>query len=355
MVYRYFFPKGGGGFVRRYKNFQKQMLTHMWETPNAYPFAPVTLFDFNRTDDAADILPRQNQNTTRQRDAWRLSDDRVIGGYSDSSAHLIRPPLLEVETESIAPDEEPTDAPENEQESNYENVETEETDEEDSSEDSSFETQEAVLPVKRPFLRWYGHLDTTIGLESKARRSGFVALRSPPFSFGGANLQGAYTALEITCRSDGRVYTINLQVDTALPENIYQGHIDVPATEHGQWDRLYLPFSEFGLMGIAGGQYKQQFATGKETTEFLEDEERRLARNYRQEHFHRKRSVRDQVLGIADVDELMPRLDNQIRIESIGFTLMDGQNGPFHFDLASIRAVNFFEDDVWEGEIKKRV
>jgi hypothetical protein len=39
-------------------------------------------------------------------------------------------------------------------------------------------------------------------------------------------------------------------------------------------------------------------------------------------------------------------LDGSVNIESIGFTLMDGKDGDFCFDLVSLRAVNIMEGEV---------
>jgi hypothetical protein len=39
-------------------------------------------------------------------------------------------------------------------------------------------------------------------------------------------------------------------------------------------------------------------------------------------------------------------LDGAVTLESIGFTLMDGQDGDFTFDLVSVRAVNVLEGEV---------
>ena len=39
-------------------------------------------------------------------------------------------------------------------------------------------------------------------------------------------------------------------------------------------------------------------------------------------------------------------MDGAISIESIGFTLMDGKDGDFTFDLVSLRAVNVLQGEV---------
>lgn len=338
MVYRYFFPAGGGGWIRRYTKFQKQIMQRLWETPDVFPLAPITLFDFTRPDDAADVLTPHRASgdalsRSRHRDAWRLSDDRVIGGYSESSAHLIRPSPPSSEEQE---EEEKTEA-RIENENRY--GEHDGYDDDDEGEDAQ-QSQQLLLNAKRPFLRWYGNLDTTVGLESRAQRSGFAALRSPTFHMGGANLRGAYTALEITCRTDGRVYTINLQVATSLPNDIFQGHIDVPATAKGRWDRLYLPFTEFGFLAPGG----RGFSPRKQASRIIESED--TAKE--QSHVRRRQSARQRALEIGAAENEKASLDDKVCIESIGFTLMDGQDGPFQFDLAQVRAVNFFEDEVFE-------
>ena len=355
--------------MRRFTNFQRQMMQRQWETPDVYPFGPITLFDFTRVDDAADVWSSSSSSSSsslyhrlRQRDAWRLSDDRVIGGYSESSAHLIRPSL-----EASPSNQKSTENASK----NYGNDNNHNDDDDDNNNNRHEDNQDHH---HRPFIRWYGNLDTTVGLESKAQRSGFAALRSPTFHWGGANLRGAYTALEITCRTDGRVYTINLQVTTTMPNDIFQGQIDVPATE-GRWDRLYLPFTEFGFMG-APRRAGPRFASRQEASRFIEEEEndrdnnaddndvdndsrsnndRSTTRDWRQPHFQRRRrSAQRHLLEIGGQEDQKVRLDDKICIESIGFTLMDGQDGPFQFDLAQIRVVNFFEDEVWQGPPKKK-
>ena len=330
--------------------------------------APVQLYDFTRPDDAADVLGRNvTEKTTattysrmRQRDAWRLSDDRVIGGYSESFAHLIRPSREEMqqEEEESQQQELPTriQQDENDSDSNDQNNRDSELSEPS---DDDMSTKQPAFRTKRPFLRWYGNLDTTVGLESNAQRSGFAALRSPTFHMGGANLRGAYTALEVTCRTDGRVYTINLQVTTSLPNDIFQGHIDVPATTTGKWDRLYLPFTEFGFLGpgargFAPRKQASRIIGEEEADDHDDEDERHVTNQQRQEHFRRRRSARRHTLEIGAPEEEKTRLDDKIVIESVGFTLMDGQDGPFQFDLAQIRAVNFFEDEVWEGATKSK-
>jgi hypothetical protein len=51
-----------------------------------FPPTPLTLFDFGRHDDAVDASQIQEKKS----DGWRVSDDRVIGGFSEASATMIR-------------------------------------------------------------------------------------------------------------------------------------------------------------------------------------------------------------------------------------------------------------------------
>jgi Complex I intermediate-associated protein 30 (CIA30) len=194
MVLRWFLPGEGGGHVRRYLRFRKAILNRIVNNNDMHPVPPVPLFDFVHPDDAVDAAKVQ----VRDRDAWRLSDDRVIGGFSESIATFIaskddyQKHLSGDELESVA-----LRRPKQPSTFNAE--------EDGNVKETGF----------TPFLRWSGNLDTAVGLQSAVQRSGFAALRSPQFPLDGANLQGLFNALEIVCRSDGRVYTVNLKVSTS--------------------------------------------------------------------------------------------------------------------------------------------
>ena len=283
------FPRSGGGWGRRYLRIQKDLYFITMLTPVAHPYKPLTFFDFTDPHDAMDARRVDEKDF----DGWRISDDGVIGGYSKCTAHFV-PGNVEDPYE----DEEQSEETDMEKSPNKELEDEAAYDEDDDEEESSL----LHIPQDLPHLRWEGSVDTTVGLESKFDRAGFAALRSPEFAFGGVNLMGSFDALEVICRSDSRVYTINLTVDSIIPNDIYQGRIvtnrydgsdsDISLDDR-PWDVLYLPFQEFG----SGGR----------------------------------------------------RLENNVRLESLGFTLMDGKDGPFQFDLARVRAVNFFQGRVWTG------
>jgi Complex I intermediate-associated protein 30 (CIA30) len=254
---------------------------------------PLTLFDFTRTIDRADAMYISNSSTT---DQWTVSDDSVIQGFSKSRAAFISSRQswnrhLQTQTKGDAPST--TDAP----------LEDEE--------------------LTRPYIRWYGSLNTNVGLESKAQRSGFCAIRSPLFPMDGANLQGLYRFLEIQCRyvyprnnpfiynKDStnipaeRLFTLNLRVTTALNDDIYQGHLALergdaqndPNNTEAPFRTFVIPFDQLTLT-----------ARGRER-EF-------------QRHL----------------------TDGSVSVESIGFLLMDGIHDAFVFDIARIRAVNCSDD-----------
>jgi hypothetical protein len=107
-----------------------------------------------------------------------------------------------------------------------------------------------------------------------------------------------------------------LKVSSFFPGDIYQGYINVPPTRPlkeeipdsgGGFERLVLPFNKFALTA-----------------------------------FGRLRDIQRE-------------LDNDIEVEHVGFTLMDGRDGPFQFDLHRIRAVNFDGVSIRGEEGEERV
>lgn len=227
---------------------------------------PITLIDFSRTDDAVDII---SFHVNPSNDRWRLSDDGVIGGYSTGVIKCLKEKGAKMNKSS-----------------------------------SKINT----------FIRWMGVIDTRVGTESRATRSGYCALQSPDFPFG-VSLDRNYNALEITCRPDERTYTVNLKISSYFPDDLYQGVISlnkstnstvlenskIKCSNDENYDnnfiRFILPFQDFIL-----------------TSSGLVREQQRY-------------------------------LDGNIVIQHIGFVQMDGQNGPFLFDLKKIRAVNYYQKD----------
>jgi|UniRef100_A0A8J9X6I5 hypothetical protein len=269
-----FLTRQGGGWMRRYLRVRKDILLAQWTTPDRYPCAPISLFDFSNHDDYLDAIKVHEKD----QDGWRISDDRVIGGFSEASAFMVR---TNNDLATIASGETPNPVLDAQQFYDEQDV----------------NKNESTSKNKKPltsFLRWQGTIDTEIGLQSDAQRSGFAALRSPEFFYGGANLCGLYSALELLCRTDGRSYTINLKVASSIPDDIYQGTVEIPASSD-TFSSIVLPFSEFGLT-----------ARGRDR-------------------------------------EIHRELDDDVSLESIGVAIMDGRNGDFRFDLAKIRAVNIVD------------
>jgi len=315
MIYRYFFPESGGGWLRRYWQYRRQIARAQAFTPDGRPMAPLTLFDFTRPVDQADA---RIVATSREADGWKISDDRVIGGYSTSTAALVRTKDC-WEKHLLAA----SSAAERQQDTK-EKEETITPAKASSSDDEQDhpETEDSSDSVATPFLRWSGRLDTTLPLSTRVQRSGFCAIRSPEFAFDGADLRDYFNALELQCREqegDPRSYTVNVAVSSVMIDDVYQGTL---VFDHTKPQRQRQPF-HYSTVDSSHRRDKES-PHSFETFVLPFDSLRQTSRG-------RER-------------ELTQILDGGIRIESVGFSLMDGVNGDFQLDIARVRAVNLLDD-----------
>ena len=120
-------------------------------------------------------------------------------------------------------------------------------------------------------------------------RTGFCAARSEPWPDQEVIDCDDYASIELVVRSDGRVYAVNLDVDSFFTGELYQGFINLPASP--EWRTIVLPFEQFML--TRGG----------------------------------RATVRQRYL-------------DRCHVRSIGFSISDGREGPFRFECKSIRAVD---------------
>jgi hypothetical protein len=177
----------------------------------------------------------------------------------------------------------------------------------------------------------------------------------------GAPLGSRYKALEICCRTDGRTYAVNLHVETYFPDDMYQGFIG----KEGSVIMGSNPEKE------GAGYYTDQAVCDQENSSTIQQEPSQSldVREYIKSRYNRVYTTdpstdplsgfppkgftrlimpfTDFVLTSKGRARMEQRyLDGAITIDSIGFTLMDGQDGDFTFDLVSVRAVNVLEGDV---------
>lgn len=354
------FPKEGGGSLRRFLNIRQTLLQTKYNDSRPLR-GPISLYDFRRHDDAADLrqslLPNQKRKIYG---GWRVSDDGVIGGYSSSRMQFL----------------------------------------EHNGNDDTSDATLSSLSSSPPFLRWSGTIDTRINPHSQLSRgitrSGFAAILSPEYPFG-APLSNQYKALEICCRIDaGRTYAVNLHVETYFPEDMYQGFIvGTPSPqspdedsyeENGSGDlrdgiaQQQLFHNQQHLLQRDGGEFdattNDAIQTITTTTAITSAEQSTPTSSLDvREHLRNRRNlIRKTYLSSDDhpyyghpplgfqryilpfknfvltsrgrMRHSQRILDGAVNIESIGFTLMDGKDGDFVFDLVSLRAVNVLEGEV---------
>jgi len=244
---------------------------------------PLSLFDFYRNDDAADAKAVQ---FGASKGGWRLSDDGVIGGYSSGSAVFFGTLSQH-------------------------------------SSDSSNSNDDNNISDTIPFIRWNGNIDTEIGKNSRVKKSGFCAIRSPdcslpPFSYG-VPFKENFNALEIRCRTDGRLYTVNLKVSTFMEDDLYQSSISVKPED--------VPPSSSSVKSSVGSNNDDAVAC----TSIVRSDWITVIMPFR-----------DFVLTSGGREREQQRdLDGAITFQHLGLTLMDEIDGPFQFDIGRIRAVNY--------------
>jgi len=332
-------PKEGGGSLRRFLGMRQRLFKDQWQD-NRPLRGPVPLFDFRRRDDAADVRDSLRPGRTRGLfGGWRVSDDSVIGGYSTSQMDFIEDDKEEEDIKNTSP----------------------------------------------PFLRWSGTISTDINHQSQlaknVTRSGFAAVLSPEFPYA-ANLGNKYKALEICCRTDGRTYAVNLHVETMFPEDMYQGFIVGGTGEQSisadddddnlSQERVYTNEEEESSTEKAV-ELPEESLDVRKHLQNRRDLIRRttLSSDDHPYHGHPPTGFQRFILPFKDFAltsrgrlRLNQRdLDGAVNIDAIGFTLMDGVDGHFCFDLVSLRAVNVLqgevvgnlEDTLKEEEFEKRI
>ena len=286
--------------MKRWWRFQQAMSKKRWFEMDRERNGPISLWDFSTVEDAQDAAW---VDETAKRGGWRISDDSVIGGYSRATLELVRtredyqrilrgePSLSMLDPATIQ--------------------QTTPVEEETSSDENDLET-----PFT-PFIRWKGTIDTSVNPNKQSNmeeagknvhRSGFCAIRSSEFPFGGVDLGGRYNGLEITCRSDGRPYSVNLKCESFIQDDIFQCFISIPPTIDKEKEQDM----------VTGGRFDQVVLLFH--------------------HFV--------VTSSGRIRATQRVLDNNVKIQFLGFTLMDGVDGDFQFDLARIRAVNYDENGV---------
>eukprot|EP00979_Chaetoceros_neogracilis_P010209 scaffold2408_cov279-Chaetoceros_neogracile.AAC.5 len=311
MIFRRILPTEGGA-IRRFIRIRKTLFENSLqfesqqqsqqlaaELKPLQPMKPLNLIDFTNNDDAADAkaasIGNKNQN-------WRISDDEVIGGFSRGFFEL-------------------HDDYDGDVDDDVRNMSNGSNDDASSSPSPS---------PKQPFARWEGNISTKIGPKSRAKRSGFCAIRCPEFLYS-LPVGNKYNALEIQCRTDERHYTVNLKVQSFFPDDLYQSLITVKRKEVVET----LQKQQLQREGIMPSLSNDDVGVDSDSDD---DEDSQSSSPFVSVVL----PFRDFVLTSHGMMKDQQRgLDGGMQLQHLGFTLMDEQDGPFRFDLQKIRLVNY--------------
>mmetsp|Transcript_26204 Transcript_26204/g.62272 ORF Transcript_26204/g.62272 Transcript_26204/m.62272 type:complete len:399 (+) Transcript_26204:255-1451(+) len=368
--------------LQRWLEFQQIMNRKRWFELDSEKNGPVTLFDFHeRKSDRDDILAAistvQHKNNNNS-NTWKIMDDSVIGGYSTSSIRLIQQQDNDHMNDAREDenDENESDSYHSQENPNNENI------------NANIETVNENESCLSSFVRWEGNIDRTVdedmGTNKGIQRSGFANLRSPQLDAwgGGFDLGGRYNALEIVCRQpfpqfSSRLYTVNLLVESMIPDDMYQCVLQIPTATSsspsrsttsrssitnpsdyyydntGQSDTEgdrsnYYPSTLDDIIQNEEGDehYDDPEVSSSSTSSSSSSPNTDLPSTYDDGDNFQNVVVLFSHFMVTSGGKLRMNqrsLDNSIKIQSIGFTVgaYDKTDGPFALDIARIRAVNF--------------
>ncbi|PVU91280.1 hypothetical protein BB559_004203 [Furculomyces boomerangus] len=151
----------------------------------------------------------------------------------------------------------------------------------------------AKIEQKQDHVTFSGYLSQQLPENSKVKRSGYAMIQSKngPVSLDNNGYwdSSLYRYLVIRAKTDRRRYYVNIKCPSVIRQDIYQ-HLVVTTTPN-KWETIVIPFNQFGLTsnGIILASQMQM---------------------YRQ------------------------------KIKSFGFSLTDGQEGPFSLSIAWMKMIN---------------
>ena len=312
---------------------------------------PLTLFDFQRDHDIDDVRRFTKDKAYKPSSkGWKLASDNVIGGFSDAQISLLHSFHNVSKSEEVGGDV----------------VDVVDT---DNQLKSDSDVSKSKLSV--PFVRWYGTISTKLPKNHNKNashrnyvdRSGYCYIRLPEFIPNGIPLRNKYNALELTCRTDGRLYTVNLKASTLIPDDLYQGFLKIPSSFtnsnsetsiNSETSKTSKPsmMNEFNDYATDINNEKDDDSKNNNKLESKEIQSNDDDNDNDDNDNEPDPAFETLVLEFKDFiltaggrpREYQRTLDGDITINHIGFLLADGNDGDFKFDIAKVRVVNISKD-----------